>query len=119
MDRIHFRNNINIIDTRFRTLYFQFFRNPIAFNDFLYIQLREKTLNCCFCEKYSETLIHVFCDPEVVIPLWIEMNNHKEGVNFSVSASIFDKKFGIESDKFLTFFDMLTEEINSQFTSTN
>ena len=33
------------------------------------------------CEKYPETMIHVFCECEVVIPLWndmVEIINHKE-----------------------------------------
>ena len=50
-------------------------------------------------------MIHVFCECEVVIPLlndMVKIINHKEDVNFSVSN--FDKMFGIQDDKFLTFF---------------
>ena len=101
---IHLRNYKCTIDTRFRAFYFKIFHNSIAFNDFLFKIKRKDSPNCCFCEKYPETMVHVFCECEVVIPLWndmVEIINHKEDVNFSVSN--FDKMFGIQDDKFLTF----------------
>ena len=101
---IHLRNYKCTIDTRFRAFYFKIFHNSIAFNDFLFKIKRKDSPNCCFCEKYPETMVHVFCECEVVIPLWndmVEIINRKEDVNFSVSN--FDKMFGIQDDKFLTF----------------
>ena len=88
----------------FSGILFQNFSYSIAFNDFLFKLKRKDSPNCCFCEKYPETIIHVFCECEVVIPLWndmVKIINHKKDVNFSVCN--FDKMFGIQDDKFLTF----------------
>ena len=56
---IHLRNYKCAIDTRFWAFYFKIFHNSIAFNDFLFKIKRKDSSNCCFCEKYLETMIHV------------------------------------------------------------
>ena len=60
-------------------------------------------------------MIPVFCECEVVNPLlndMVKIINHKEDVNFSVSN--FDKMFGIQDDKFLTFLFLIIKYRFSQ-----
>jgi len=101
---IHLRNFKCTIDTRFRAFYFKTFHKAIAFNDFLFKIKRKDSPNCCFCDKYPESIIHIFCECEVVIPLWkniVKIINDKEDANFTITN--FEKMFGIQDDKFLTF----------------
>ena len=39
-----------------------FFHNAIAFNDFLFKIKRKDYPNCCFCDKYPESIFHIFCE---------------------------------------------------------
>ena len=70
---IHLNNFKCSIDTRLRSFYFKLFHKAIAFNDFLYKIKRKDSPNCSFCDKMPETFIHVFCDCEVVKPIWEDL----------------------------------------------
>ena len=103
-DKVHFTNFKCSIDTRLRSFYFKIFHNAIAFNDFLFKINRKDSPNCIFCNNHPETIIHFFCECEVAKSLWKDLINiikSKEDIDFSVSA--FEKVFGIQDDKFLTY----------------
>jgi hypothetical protein len=68
------------------------------------LKLREGIPQTEFCRKASESIIHFFCNCEIVKPIWENMVNiirNKCDINFSVST--FDMIFGIPDDKFLTY----------------
>jgi hypothetical protein len=103
-EEIHLRNFKCTIDSRLRSFYFKIFHNAIAFNDFLYKIKRRDSPLCTFCEKMPETITHVFCDCDVVQPIWKDMLTiirNKHDINFLISD--FDKMFGVPGDQFLTY----------------
>ena len=103
-EEIHFRNFKCSIDTRLRSFYFKVFHNAIAFNDFLFKIKRKDSPDCMFCKKLPETIIHFFCECEVVKPIWNDLDKiirNKYDINFA--SSPFEKMFGIQGDKFITY----------------
>ena len=103
-EEIHFRNFKCSIDTRLRSFYFKVFHNAIAFNDFLFKIKRKDSPNCMFCKKLPETIIHFFCECEVVKPIWNDLDKiirNKHDIDFA--SSPFEKMFGIQGDKFITY----------------
>ena len=72
-DQIHLRNFKCSIDNRFHSFYFKILHKAIAFNDFLFKIKRRDSPDCAFCNKMPETITHVFCDCEIVKPLWDDM----------------------------------------------
>ena len=103
-DEIHIRNFKCLIDTRLRSFYFKIFHKAIAFNDFLFKINRKNSPNCDFCDKFPESIIHIFCECDFVRPIWDELLKiikDKYDVDFTVSN--FDKIFGVFGDKFLTY----------------
>ena len=103
-EKIHLANFKCSIDTRLRTFYFKIFHNAIAFNDFLFKIKRTDSPNCCFCKKFPETIIHFFCECEIARSLWIDLFNiirSKEDSDFI--ATPFEKVFGIQDNKFITY----------------
>ena len=102
--KVHISNFKCTIDTRLRSFYFKMFHRSIAFNAFLFKIKRKDSPNCSFCEKEPETTVHVFCECSVVKRLWNELLlsiNQKQPLNITISS--FEKIFGIQDDKFLTF----------------
>ena len=59
-DEIHIRNFKCSIDTRLRSFYFKIFHKAIALNDFLFKINRKNSPNCDFCDKFPESIIHIF-----------------------------------------------------------
>ena len=101
---IHLRNFKCCIDTRLRSFYFKVFHKAIAFNDFLFKINRKDSPNCDFCNKFPESIVHVFCECDYVIPIWdelVKIIQDKHDINFSISN--FDKIFGVFPDKFITY----------------
>ena len=103
-EEIHIRNFKCSIDTKLRSFYFKVFHKAIAFNDFLFKIKRKDSPLCDFCKQFPESIIHVFCDCELVKPIWEDLVNviqDKHDINFSISN--FDKMFGVFKDKFLSY----------------
>ena len=90
--------------TRLRSFYFKTFHRAIAFNDFLHKIKRKDSPNCDFCNKFPESITHIFGECEKVTPIWdkfVSIIQNKEDINFTIST--FDKIFGVYKDKFLTY----------------
>ena len=103
-NEIHIRNFKCSIDTRLRSFYFKIFHKAIAFNNFLFKINRKNSPNCDSCDKFPESVIHIFFECDFVRPIWEELFKiikDKYGIDFS--ASNFDKIFGVFGDKFLTY----------------
>ena len=82
----------------------KFSHKAIAFNDFLFKINRKDFPICDFCKKFSESIIHVFCECEHVDPIWknlVKIIQDKHDIDFSITN--FDKMFGIHDDNFLTY----------------
>ena len=69
-ESVHIVNFKCSIDTRLGSFYFKLFHKSIALNDFLFMIKRKDSPNCNFCDKMAETMVHLFCDCEVVTPIW-------------------------------------------------
>ena len=52
---------------------FKIFHKAIAFNDFLFKINRRNSPNCNFCDKFPESIIHIFCECDFVRPIWEEL----------------------------------------------
>ena len=103
-ETIHSVNFKCTIDTRLRSLYFKIFHNAIALNNFLFKIKRKDTPNCSFCDKKPETMVHLFCNCDIVIPMWQDLlliirSKYKS----DVVLNDFKKMFGVPSDTFLSF----------------
>ena len=72
-EEIHIRNFKCSTDTRLRSFYFKIFHKAIAFNDFLFKINRRNAPNCDFCDKFPESVIHIFCECNFVRPVWEEL----------------------------------------------
>ena len=70
------------------------------------LKLKEKIpLIACFVKKLPKTIIHFFCECEVVKPIWNDIDKiikNKHDINFA--SSPFEKMFGIQGDKFIIYF---------------
>ena len=63
---------------------------------FLFKINRKNSPNCDFCDKFPESIIHIFCECDFVRPIWDELLKiikDKYDVDFTVSN--FDKIFGV------------------------
>ena len=72
------------------------FHKAIAFNDFLLKINRKNSPNCDFCDKFPESIIHIFCECDFDRPIWeevLKIIKDKYDVDFTVSN--FDKIFGV------------------------
>ena len=96
------------IDTRLRSFYFKIFHKAIALNDFLYKIKRKNSPNCSLCNKEEETMVHIFCDCEKVIPVWQDLLDiiGQKDVNLG-NVTNFEKMFGICNDRFVTYLFLL------------
>ena len=73
-------------------------------NDFLFKINRRNSSNCDFCDKFPESIIHIFCECDFVRPIWEELFKIiKDKYDIDFSASNFDKIFGVFGDKLLTY----------------
>ena len=101
-EKVHKVNFACTIDTKLRSFYFKIFHKTIALNTFLYKIRRKDSPNCVYCEKAEETMVHLFCDCEKIVPIWRYVSNIIEKhINFNLSN--FEKMFGVISDKFVTY----------------
>ena len=98
---IHVRNFRCSIDTRLRSFCFKIFHKAIGFYDFLFKINRQNCPNSDFCDKYPESVTHIFCDCD---PVWDELFKIIKG-NYDIdfTASNFDTIFGAFGDNFLTY----------------
>ena len=67
---IHDNNFRCSIETQLRSFYFKVFHKAICTNRFLHKIDRNDSPLCHFCKLKEETLIHLFCECDVVTPLW-------------------------------------------------
>ena len=76
------------------------------------LKLKEVTLrSVVFVKGYlHETIIHIFCECDLVKPLWLEIGNifHLNST-FDSQLSNFEKVFGIFNEKFLTYIILCTK----------
>ena len=103
-ETIHSVNFKCTIDTRLRSLYFKIFHNAIALNNFLFKIKWTNTPNSSFCDKKPETIVNLFCNCDVVIPIWQDLlliirSKYKS----DVVLNDFKKMSGVPSDTFLSF----------------
>ena len=91
-------NNFNCtIETQIRAFYFKIFHRAICTNQFLHKIGRIDSPLCYFCQKFTESYIHMFCDCEKILPMWNNLNtfiDKKCGENLQLSN--FQKMFGID-----------------------
>ena len=69
---------------------------------------RKDSPNCNFCDKMTETMVHLFCDCEAVTPIWhilLQIIHLKHDPDFILNN--FKKMFGVSSDKFLSYLFLL------------
>ena len=107
-EKTHMNNFKSTISTRIRSFYFKLFHRAIGINDFLYKIKRKDSPNCSLCNKAPETYIHLFIECPVVKPIWDEtVKAITQKINKPLSVSSFEKMFGYDSDKFLTYLFLL------------
>lgn len=109
-ETVHNANFACTIDTKLRSFYFKIFHKAIALNAFLCKIKRKDSPNCVFCDKYDETIVHLFCECEKVTPLWealLDLLQQKHDPNFNLTK--FEKLFGVPSDKFITYLILLVK----------
>ena len=66
---IHTNNFSCSIETQMRSFYVKIFHTTICTNKFLHKICRNDSPLCYFCKDNDETLIHLFCEFDVVTPL--------------------------------------------------
>ena len=82
----------------------KFFTKQLPLMYFLIKIYRRNSPNCDFCDKFPESVIHIFCECDFVRPFWEELFKIiKDRYDIDFSASNFDKIFGVFGDKFLTY----------------
>ena len=94
---IHDSNFRCSIETQLRSFYFKVFHKAICTNRFLHKIGRNDSPLCHFCKLKEETLIHLFCECDVVTPLWDNMSDFiqsKTGEDFQFSN--YQKMFGLD-----------------------
>ena len=65
-------NNFNCtIETQIRAFRFKVFHRAICTKKFLHKIGRIDSLLCYFCQKFTESYIHMFCDCEKLFPCGI------------------------------------------------
>ena len=109
-EKVHITNFTSTIDTKLRSFYFKVFHKTIALNGFLCKITRRDSPNCVFCDKFDETMVHLFCDCEKVSPIWeflLDLLIQKHYQNFNMTN--FEKLFGVPTDKFLTYLMLLVK----------
>lgn len=109
-EEVHISNFTSTIDTRLRSFYFKIFHKTIALNGFLCKINRRDSPNCIFCDKFDETMVHLFCDCEKVSPIWeclLDLLIKKYDQNINVTN--FEKLFGIPDDRFVTYLMLLVK----------
>ena len=107
-EKIHVNNFKSTIITRIRSFYFKLFHRAIALNYFLFKIKRKDSPNCAFCNTTPETYIHLFVECPVVKPVWektikVIVEKTKQAWN----PTVFEKMFGFDNDKFLTYLFLL------------
>ena len=107
-EKIHINNFKSTIITRIRSFYFKLFHRAIALNDFLCKIKRKDSPDCAFCSSAPETYTHLFVECPVVKPVWDEtINAIAKKINQVLNPTTFEKMFGCENDKFITFLFLL------------
>ena len=107
-EKIHNTNFLCTIDTKLRSFYFKIFHKAIALNNFLYKIKRKDSPNCSFCNKENETMVHLFCECELVTPLWQDLLDIIIQRNKSaITVTNFEKLFGICNDRFISYLFLL------------
>ena len=69
---------IVLIDSRLRCFQYKILHNILYLNEKLYLFKEVDTKLCPFCEKYNETIIHLFTSCSVTVNFW---NNIKDYFN--------------------------------------
>lgn len=104
----HKNNFLCSIDTKLRSFYFKIFHEAIALNDFLFKIKRKESSKCSLCDNEEESIIHLFCECEKVIPLWQDLLTIvSKDLKNPLNITNFEKIFGISSDKFVTYLFLL------------
>ena len=106
-EKVHYTNFFCTIDTKLRSFYFKIFHKAIALNDFLYKIKSKDSPNCVFCDKSEETIVHLFCECERVIPIWQSLLLKISQNNVQINGSNFEKMFGLSTDKFISYLFLL------------
>ena len=75
---------------------------------FLFKIKRKDSPDCTFCNKREETIIHIFCECEKIIPIWqylmsIILKKHDPGFNLANC----DKIVGTCTDRFVSYLFLL------------
>ena len=94
---IHDSNFNSTIETQMRAFYFKIFHRAICTNQFLHKIGKTDSPLCYFCQKSTESYIHMFCECDKVCPLWDNLStfiDKKCGDNLDLSN--FQKMFGMD-----------------------
>ena len=97
---IHNNNFTCSVETHLKSFYFKIFHKAICTNKFLHKIGKIDSPNCCFCDKMPESLVHLFCDCEIITPLWDKLCGFifsKSGEQLTLSK--FEQMFGVNSIK--------------------
>ena len=98
----------NAIIARICSFYFKLFHRAIGLNEFLFKIKRRDSPNCTLCNSAPENYVHLFIDCPVVKPIWGDtIHIIEQKINRPLNVSIFEKIFGCDQDKFLTFLFLL------------
>ena len=107
-EAIHVNNFKCTIITRIRSFYFKLFHRAIGLNDFLFKIKRKESPNCSFCNSAPENYVHLFIDCSVVKSIWDNtIDVIKQKIMRPLNITTFQKLFGCDQDKFLTFLFLL------------
>ena len=109
-EKVHNTNFFCTIDTKLRSFYFKIFHKAIALNGFLHKIKRRDSPNCSLCNKEVETMVHLFCDCEIVSSIWLDLFDviSLKCENFDIHiVSNFEKIFGFGDDKFISYLFLL------------
>ena len=94
---IHEHNFSCSIETQLRSFYFKIFHKAICTNKFLHKIGRNDSPLCHFCKKNDESLIHLFCECDVVTPFWDHLSDFIESkTGESLQFSNYQKMFGLD-----------------------
>ena len=107
-EKIHRTNFFCTIDTKFWSFYFKVFHKAIALNNFLHKIKRKDSPTCSLCGKQDETIVHLFCTCEKVVPLWHDLLTiilQKNNLNLVVTN--FEKLFGFCTDRYISYLFLL------------
>ena len=92
------------IDSRLRRFQYEILHNVLYLNEKLYLFKKVDTKLCPFCEKYNETIIHLFTSCSVTVNFWNNIKDYFNGNLYIPSLSPQSAIFGFFEVDHNTFY---------------